>query len=100
MSVISIGEIYYGIQKLENNSKKKDLLIWIENDLICKYNILNIDTNIIIEWSNIRAKSKKTFPPIDSLIAATAIVHNMIVVTRNIKDFANIDGLLVLNPFD
>lgn len=102
VSIISMGEIFYGIQKLQDKNKKDKLLLWFNDDLINCYKdkMISLDLDIIMEWANIRAKSKKTVPPIDSLIAATAIVHNMTVVTRNTKDFENIEGLSVLNPFN
>ena len=59
--------------------------------------IFNITPNIITHCVNIR-RNKKTKTP-DAIIAATAIEHDYILITNNAKDFANIDGLKVINPF-
>lgn len=80
--------------------KKQTILQWLENDLVKKFygRILNIDTDIADKWGYI--SSLQNLPAIDALIAATAIVHNHKLVTRNIKVFAGINGLELINPWD
>jgi hypothetical protein len=52
------------------------------------------------EWGRIRARAARTMPVIDSLIASAAITHHMTLVTRNTKDFEDIDGIMLINPWD
>ena len=102
LSSITIGELCYGIEKLPNSKKKHDLSIWLYTDLPEWFNerIVALDTEILIEWGKLRAAVKRTLPAVDSLIAASAIVHHMFLVTRNIKDFDDIEGINLINPWE
>lgn len=101
ISVMTIGEICYGISKLPNSRKKDELQHWLEFHIPEWFEdrILTIDITIINIWGKLRV-NHKTLPTIDSLLAASAISHNLTIVTRNIKDFQNIEGLTVLNPWE
>lgn len=101
ISVITIGEIKKGIEKISDNLKKEELNNWFDNYIFnfFKNRIINIDINIAKIWGNITASSNKTLPAIDCFIAATAIANDMVLVTRNIKDFEDIEGLSSFNPF-
>jgi len=102
ITAITIGEITYGIEKLPVSKKKHELSIWLYTKIPQWFNnrIINLDTDLLAQWGIIRAKSKKTLPVIDSLIAAAAIAHNMYLVTRNTDDFQDIEGINLINPFD
>ena len=50
-------------------------------------------------WGKMYASLPRTLPVQDTLIAATAITHNLTIATRNIKDFKDINGLSVFNPW-
>jgi predicted nucleic acid-binding protein len=52
------------------------------------------------EWGRICARAGRTLPLLDSFIAATALTRGFTVVTRNTKDFTNIEGVLLLNPWE
>ncbi len=107
LSVITIGEIIFGIKKLDKSSKSKKiekLLEWVENDLIARFEgrIVEIDLEIMIKWGEINAKLQKLgrpLPIMDSLIASSCLVKDLILITRNTKDFYNID-LKIINPFE
>jgi predicted nucleic acid-binding protein len=60
--------------------------------------ILPLDDEVIDQTINIRRSHKIKLP--DAIIAATAMVHELTLVTRNISDFNSIDGLAVVNPFE
>ncbi len=60
--------------------------------------ILPIDDQVISKTINIRQNNKIALG--DAIIAATAIVYNLTIVTRNISDFKNIENLMVVNPYD
>ena len=100
LSVITLGEIRKGIEKLQDQSKKQKVIRWLEIDLLERFygRIINIDAGVADKWGYIC--SLNNIPAIDALIAASAIVHNHKLVTRNIKDFESINGLEILNPWE
>ena len=100
-SVLVLGEIRKGIESLANSSKKQRILLWLERDLSNWFDnrILTVDVNVADKWGYITAKKNKNINAIDSLIAATCLVNNMTLITRNVKDF-NYEGLELINPFD
>lgn len=103
LSVITIGEIKAGIEKLEKGEKKVKLLDWFENDLLVRFNgrIVPIDVEVMLQWGLVQSKLKrmgKPLPVMDSLIGATAEAKNLVQITRNDKDFKNLD-IEIVNPF-
>lgn len=101
ISVLSIGEIRKGIELLLHSNKKSELIVWLENDLRNWFGgrILPVDSFIADKWGFILANSKRSLSAIDALIAATALTHNLRLVTRNIKDFSDVKDLELINPF-
>lgn len=99
ISVLTLGEIRKGIEKLQDVSRKQKITNWLENDLVNRFygRIINIDAGIADKWGYIT--SIRNIPAIDGLIAASAIVHNHKLVTRNIKDFDGISNLEIINPW-
>lgn len=102
LSVITIGEIRKGITKLPDSKKKYRLTDWL-NTLLENYEerIYSIDLAVAESWGSIQGKAENNGTPvasIDSLIAAVAQTHNLIVVTRNEKDFAA-TNVTILNPW-
>jgi tRNA(fMet)-specific endonuclease VapC len=103
LSVITIGEINAGIEKLEQSKRKDKLKLWLQS-LLQKFEdkILNIDIYIMLLWGEISMKLQKngiSISIMDCLIASCAIKENMILVTRNEKDFKDIENLIIINPF-
>ena len=104
LSVITMGELIKGVSKLPDSAKKVNLTQWIKNNLESRFRhrIISIDERIATEWGRLQAQMESEgclIPAIDALIAATCIVHNLILVTRNIKDFDR-TGLNLINPWD
>jgi predicted nucleic acid-binding protein len=101
MSVLSVGEIRNGIERLLDMKRKEQLIHWLEFELTMWFGdrVLSLDYKILNCWGKICAKYR-TLPVIDSLLAATAIQHHLILVTRNVKDFKDISELQVINPWD
>jgi predicted nucleic acid-binding protein len=100
LSVLTLGEIRKGIECLDDLSKRQTLTQWLEIDLVEAFcgRIIEIDAAISDKWGYI--SSSKVVQAIDGLIAASAMVHNHKLVTRNTKDFAGISGLELLNPWE
>ena len=102
ISVISVGEIGFGIEKLSTGPKKTELFNWFTQRFPDRFGkrIIAIDSDIMMEWARIQARAVKTLPVFDSLIAATALARRLTVVTRNTKDFENMEGVILHNPWD
>jgi predicted nucleic acid-binding protein len=102
MSVISMGEIAFGIRTLKDENKKAELLAWFETQLPQKFRgrIVAIDSEVMITWGNMCADHKATLPSPDSFIAATALTYNLTILTRNTKDFETIQNISLLNPWE
>jgi len=95
ISVITTSEIEYGIQKI-NGTKKGDHIIKVTNALVSIIEEVSVNHNIAIEAGMIRARlvsEGKIVGAHDILIAATAKVNKLVMITNNIKDFIRIDGL-------
>ena len=101
ISVLSVGEIGYGIEKLPPGPRKTELSVWLDQKLPERFGsrIISLDVDIMAEWGRLSAKSM-SLPVFDSLIAASALARRLTIVTRNTKDFDDIEGLLLLNPWD
>jgi predicted nucleic acid-binding protein len=93
LSVLSFGEIRRGIERLPQGPRRERLRLWLEVDLTGRFKgrILDIDRRVAEIWGMITARGAAAsvrLPTIDTLIAATAERHGMIVATRNLRDFA------------
>lgn len=104
LSAITIGEIQFGIERLPESHRKTDLQVWMNNDLISRFGqrILPLNAQTMLLWGVLTARMEKSGQPMalmDSLIAATTLQNNMILVTRNVIDFVSC-GLLWLNPWE
>jgi predicted nucleic acid-binding protein len=103
LSVITIGEIKKGVEKLANSTRKSALSEWLEDELLVRFGerLLPIDIEVVLVWGKLIAgleKQGRPMPAIDSLIAATALKGGLNLVTRNDGDFAHC-GVALLNPW-
>lgn len=102
-SAVVFGEIEKGIELLSNGSRKAKLVKWLEScHARYRAQILPFDSSVAREWGRLAAKLQKkgmTKPVADLQIAATALCHNLTLVTRNTKDFEQ-TGVKLLNPFE
>lgn len=103
LSVITFGELRKGIEKLPSSKRKRRLNHWINEDLLHRFKNRTLDITLteINQCGKILAKGEKVgtpLPAIDALLAATAIVHNFAVVTRNIKDM-KASGVELIDPW-
>jgi predicted nucleic acid-binding protein len=102
LSVLTLGELERGIERLADGRKKRGFRTWLERVRAESMDrILAVDDSIATEWGRILAKAEKAgspLPVIDALIAATAIVRGLTVVTRNTSDIARA-GAAILDPW-
>jgi predicted nucleic acid-binding protein len=103
LSVLTLGEIRNGIARLRPGSRRKLLESWLQVDLRSRFEnrILAVDEAVADRWgaiSAVAAAKGKPVPVIDGLIAATAMHHDLQLVTRNTSDVAG-TGVPVLNPW-
>jgi predicted nucleic acid-binding protein len=104
ISVITIGEIQRGIERLPDSHRKTDLLIWMNNGLMTRFadRMVTIDAATIFLWGSLVARLESAgqkMAVMDSLILASALHNNLIVATRNVADFLP-GGVQVINPWD
>ena len=101
ISVLTIGEIRKGIEKLKDSKKKRQLLLWLEHELPRMFDrrIVSISIEVADRWGRLLGNSAKTLPAIDSLLAATALHYDMALVTRNTEDFTECQNLELINPW-
>ena len=98
---IVLGEIQYGIGLTTSSRKRQDLQRWLEEGLR-RLRVLDLDSGTASTWATLLVRLKKkgtTMPVKDSLIAASALQHQLTIVTRNTADFQNA-GVPLIDPFD
>lgn len=95
-SIITLGELIYGAYKSENTPKA---LLKLKQSLeLLDLNIINLDNDIISQFGNLKAILEKIgarLEDFDLLIAATAKVNDLILLTRNKRHFARVKGLRI-----
>jgi len=104
LSVITFGELRKGIEKLPASAKKRKLNHWVNEDLANRFKerIIIVSIAEVNTWGQLLAKAEKAgtpLPAIDTLIAASALVHGLSVVTRNTKDM-EATGVDLFNPWE
>jgi toxin FitB len=92
LSVLTLGEIQKGISRLSSGKKKTQLTAWLKEELEVRFaeRLILVTSDIALMWGQMLGTSEKNGQPlsaVDALIAATAAVHSLVLVTRNIRDF-------------
>ncbi len=99
LSVLTLGEIRRGIELIHRRDRARAVTLnrWFQA-LVAGYEtrVLTVDQKVAEDWGRLNAVA--TLPAIDGLLAATARVHGLTLVTRNTKDVAR-TGVDCLNPF-
>lgn len=103
LSVLTVGELRKGIERLPEGAKKRRLGGWLTDELVDRFagRILPVDVAVADLWGGLLAVAQSqgaSVAAVDGLIAATALVHGLEVVTRNAEHFAPV-GVGVLNPW-
>jgi len=100
LSVVTIGELRRGIEMIRHRGDLKQaeaLQNWF-SQIASQYNeyILPIDHEVAAVWADLRVPNHENI--LDKFIAATALLHSLQVVTRNVKDFGK-TGVPIVNPY-
>ena len=103
LSVVTFAELRHGIERLPVSTRRRQLDEWLRNELPVRFEarIIGVDGAIADEWGRLVARREGRGRPIqamDALIAATAQVHGLTLVTRNTVDF-HPSVKSILNPW-
>ena len=98
ISAVTIGEIQSGVEitREQDEAKAAAIEAWLD-EVAGTYNVLSIDAQTFRVWARLMHRRSDNLIE-DAMIAATAAVHHLTVVTRNVRDFEGL-GVLTLNPF-
>jgi len=104
LSAITIGELRKGLTILPESKRRSQLQDWLENDLIPLFTgrILPVTQAIADRWGALSGQRQIAGRPLsmaDGLIAATALDQDLVLVTRNVRDFQDL-GVTILNPWE
>ncbi len=101
LSVLSLGEIRKGIESMVDAVRRQQISDWLETDVKAFFSgrLLPIDENVSECWGRLQASAGRPLPTIDSLLAATAMSHDLVLVTRNAKDFSGLP-VEIFNPWE
>lgn len=100
LSVLTLGEIRRGVERLVAGQRQQELRSWLEQELPAFFSgrVLPVDAGIAHRWGRMQAAIGRPLPAIDSLLAATALEHNLVLVTRNLKHVADLP-VAIANPW-
>jgi toxin FitB len=100
VSVLTLGEIRRGVERLEAGPRRTRLVMWLEGDVrqLFEERVLPIDFAVADRWGRLLSSVGRPVPAIDSLLAATALHHDLRFATRNARDF-DFPGLEVVSPW-
>jgi len=100
VSVLTLGEIRKGIERLADKKRREKLRLWLEHDLPEWFEgrVLSVDLAVADRWGRLLAEVGRPVPTIDSLLAATALHYELRLVTRNARDF-DYPEVEVINPW-
>lgn len=103
LSVLTLGEVQKGISKLPDGTRRHELQQWLDLDLRQRFagRILDVTPAVARHWGTCQGMAERAgrrMPVIDGLIAATALAHDLAVVTRNGEDMA-VSGVRIVDPW-
>ena len=99
LSVLTLGELRRGVYlwSARNPSQPNRLGAWVDGiEIAFESRLLDVNAAIADQWARFRVQRDRS--PVDTLLAATAHVHRLTIVTRNVKDFEGL-GMPIVNPW-
>jgi toxin FitB len=104
LSVLTLGEIRKGLAALPSGGRRTKLEAWLEVGLRARFSgrILSVDEDVADRWGLLAGRARRQGKPlsaIDGLLAATAVHHNLAIVSRNVTDFSDLP-VPVVNPWE
>lgn len=104
LSVITIGEIRKGVEKLTNLTRKERISTWLSSYLLVRFDgrILPMTTNVMLRWGELTGQLELkgiVLSAFDALIAASALQEQLTIATRNTDDFRE-TGVALFNPWN
>jgi toxin FitB len=101
ISVLTLGELRQGVETMSVGRRRERLRVWLESELPDWFGprVLPINAVVADRGGRLVAQAKRPVPAIDSLTAAVALVFDLRVVTRNVRDFA-LPGVEVVDPWN
>lgn len=100
LSVLTLGELRKGVEGVTDLKRRQTLIDWLETELPRFFTgrILPVDAPVADRWGRLVAAAGTPLPAIASLLAATAVEHDLVLVTRNVRDFSRLP-VQVFNPW-
>lgn len=103
LSVVTLAELRYGIERMPDGERRRRLHVWLKDELPVRFEgrILPVDRPVAEAWGQLLARSRavgRTIAIMDGFLSATAEVHQMTMVTRNVSDFSDLRHPIV-NPW-
>lgn len=104
LSTVTVGEIRKGIEKARDPKRREILDAWLRDELLVRFRdrMVVLDVGVFLEWGALMGRLESRglpMPAMDSLIAAAALHHQLVLVTRNEADFLNA-GVELINPWE
>jgi len=100
LSLLTLGDIRKGVEGATDTTRRQALTDWLETDLPLFFTgrLLAVGAAVSDRWGRMVAAADRPLPAINSLLAATALTHDLVLVTRNMKAFAGLPVQL-FNPW-
>jgi predicted nucleic acid-binding protein len=103
LSVVTLAELRRGVDRLPGGRRRERLEVWLRDELPLRFTgrLLGIDEGVADAWGRLVARSEasgRAISAMDGFIAATAVVHGLSLVTRNVADFRGVLPTIV-NPW-
>jgi toxin FitB len=103
LSAVTVGELTYGIETLQDRRKRADLERWLATEVLSDFKgrVLPLDSEAGSDWGAMRAAGRragKMVPVVDAMVAAIARRNGLVLVTRNERDFEFVQ-VPIVNPW-
>jgi len=104
ISVLTLGEIGRGVERLEDPALQRHMRWWLEHDLRARFGerLLSVDAEVATRWGRVAAEAARrgrTMSAIDGLLVATAAHHHLALVTHSVADVEGF-GVPIVDPWD